>query len=296
MRVIEHFDFNKHPFMFNYNAKTTDNLFQMFHAHQGLEFLFIEQGNGHIIIEQQLVPLHPPMLFIFQPYQLHRIHVTASKEMPYVRSIFVVEPHALEPYLLQFPSLRAFFRRTWLELLPTQALLLDSEQALALKNALLLTHSEREQVKTYQQEQKDEATALGALNVLRLLRTMPDLFLSQLNNRPLREAHLAEQTMAWIEEHFREAFSLQSLADSLHVSPHYLSHLFRQDTGSSITEYMIARRLREACFLLETSDMPVKDIALKLGLSAISYFVQLFKKHMGITPYQYRLKRRKSFI
>ncbi|WNR42838.1 helix-turn-helix transcriptional regulator [Paenibacillus roseipurpureus] len=296
MKLIDHFDLKKHPFMFSYCHQTTDNLFQMFHAHQGLELLFIEQGNGHVIIEQQVVPLHPPLLFIFQPYQLHRIHVSANEDMPYIRSVFVMEPHTLEKYLIQFPSLRTFFRRLWLERLPAQAVQLEREQAVELKNAFLLTHHEREHIKSEKHDHKQEATVLGALSILRILRTMPNLFSDQLDKRPYREAHLTEQIMVWIEAHFREEFSLQDLADCLHVSPHYLSHLFRQDTGSSITEYMIARRLREACFILDTSDIPIKDIAIQLGLSSIPYFVQLFKKHMGITPHQYRIIKRKSFI
>ncbi len=83
----------------------------------------------------------------------------------------------------------------------------------------------------------------------------------------------------------------EDMARSLHLSPYHLSHLFKESTGISITEYMAARRIHQAVRLLTTTDKPVSWIAEAVGLLNVSYFCKLFKSHMGIPPHQYRKKR-----
>ncbi len=102
-------------------------------------------------------------------------------------------------------------------------------------------------------------------------------------------SHPVEDIIQWIEQHYSEEFRLESLAGELHLSPFYLSRLFNTATGSSITQYITARRIREACLLLQTSSLSISAIGQNVGLSNPSYFNQLFKRATGITPHQYRL-------
>jgi AraC-like DNA-binding protein len=94
--------------------------------------------------------------------------------------------------------------------------------------------------------------------------------------------------MEWVEQHFREELSLKQLASELHLSSYHISHLFQEHTGFTITDYMTARRLKEACLLLSTTSYSIRDIGQNIGLNSDSYFIQLFKKHIGVTPKQYR--------
>ncbi|QTH43087.1 helix-turn-helix transcriptional regulator [Cohnella sp. LGH] len=58
---------------------------------------------------------------------------------------------------------------------------------------------------------------------------------------PLR---YSEQIMRWIEEHFAEAVSLERIAEEMHLSRFYVSRVFRAETGSSLSDYLAARRMR----------------------------------------------------
>ncbi|MNC49597.1 HTH-type transcriptional activator RhaS [compost metagenome] len=111
--------------------------------------------------------------------------------------------------------------------------------------------------------------------------------------RPLR---ISEKIMEWMEDHYKEEFSLESLGNDLHLSSYHLSHVFTEETGTSITAYKNARRLREACHLLCTSDYAIREIAEKSGFTDISYFSQLFKKQIGISPKEYRLSSAEQFV
>jgi len=69
-----------------------------------------------------------------------------------------------------------------------------------------------------------------------------------------------------------------------------VSRIFRQETGSSITDYLTARRIKQACRLLQTTSLPVDRVGIEVGLPNMSYFIQLFKKVTGVTPLKFRNK------
>ncbi len=86
--------------------------------------------------------------------------------------------------------------------------------------------------------------------------------------------------------------SLNELSASLHVTPKYLSTLFNQDTGMSITDFMQNIRIDLAKYMLTHSDMKYPDISNYLCFGSQSYFNQVFKKKTGITPREYRQQER----
>ena len=83
-------------------------------------------------------------------------------------------------------------------------------------------------------------------------------------------------------------FSLRILATAADCSPFHLCRAFRRVTGSSITSYQHALRLRLALPLLRDADSDLSDIALRLGFASHSHFTALFRRHFGVTPSRYR--------
>ncbi|MFD2878690.1 helix-turn-helix domain-containing protein [Paenibacillus rhizoplanae] len=63
---------------------------------------------------------------------------------------------------------------------------------------------------------------------------------------------------------------------------------FHQETGGRLVDYLTARRLKQACRLLETTDLTVERIGRTVGFPNSSYFNQLFKRVLGLSPLQYR--------
>ncbi|WP_260871158.1 helix-turn-helix domain-containing protein [Paenibacillus xylanexedens] len=103
-----------------------------------------------------------------------------------------------------------------------------------------------------------------------------------------RQPQYAEQIMQWIERNFSQSFELSRLAEELHISKSYASRMFKKETGSTITEYLLARRIKQACHLLETTSQPIDVIASALGFNTAAYFIAQFKQIYRTTPLQYR--------
>lgn len=99
-----------------------------------------------------------------------------------------------------------------------------------------------------------------------------------------------QQTIQYIQAHYSEDLTLQSLAKTLNYSPNYLGHLFSTQLGYSFHEYLHILRLKYAQSLLQTTDMTSEEIAAASGYHSTEYFLAVFKKKTGITPSAYRAK------
>lgn len=78
------------------------------------------------------------------------------------------------------------------------------------------------------------------------------------------------------------------LSEQLKLSPSYLSQIFKQETGTTINQFIISFRMDMACSLLLKSDRKVADIAQSCGFLDQNYFTKIFKKYTGLTPSDYR--------
>ena len=88
--------------------------------------------------------------------------------------------------------------------------------------------------------------------------------------------------------------SLESTADKFNLSAGYLGKLFKSATGENFSHYLINLRLNEAARLLTDTAIPAKTICEKIGMTNVTYFSTLFKKHMGLSPIRYREKMQKE--
>jgi two-component system response regulator YesN len=81
---------------------------------------------------------------------------------------------------------------------------------------------------------------------------------------------------------------LNDIADSVNLSPAYLSALYKKHTGFNISEEITNVRIENACYLLKKSGLSIKEIGNRIGYSNQYYFSTSFKKKMGVSPSEYR--------
>ncbi len=96
------------------------------------------------------------------------------------------------------------------------------------------------------------------------------------------------EAISHINKYFYKPITLQELADIAALSPYYFSRVFARETGMTPHKYLISTRMANAKFLLKTSQMSVKEIAIRSGFSDESGFCTAFKKQEGMTPKEYR--------
>lgn len=100
------------------------------------------------------------------------------------------------------------------------------------------------------------------------------------------------QIKQYIAEHIAEELRVEDIAEYIHVSPNYLSYLFKSETGMTLRDYIAAERISRAKdYLLQGESL--RETALLTGFSTDSYFVQKFKAAVNMTPKQFQKKYQK---
>lgn len=100
---------------------------------------------------------------------------------------------------------------------------------------------------------------------------------------------LVYQALNYIERHFTEReLSLVNVAKEIHVTPPYLSNLFKDKTGKNFTEYLLELRMEKAKDLLGNTSLRVQEIAEEIGYLNPHYFSSTFKKYTKMTPLEFR--------
>ncbi|MCS7461721.1 AraC family transcriptional regulator [Paenibacillus doosanensis] len=281
------------PFSFDYKRTSESAFKEVFHAHLEMEFTYIHEGVGNLIVEGRTYPIGPGTLMVFHPFQLHRVQIHVTAERPFIRSVIMFDPALLTPYWETFPLLKSFFASLKQHAKAARPIrMLDEADP-----ALLWMKSFHEARRTILPAEKQEEWMFFLLGLMRQLRRAelakreePD----EQTTLSARHPHRAEQIMQWIERHYAEPFRLEQMAKELHLSRYHIAHLFKEATGTTILAYVTATRIRHACLLLTTTSLTVPEIGLRAGLPNPSYFCRVFKETMGTTPHQYRLNIQKS--
>ncbi|MUG92915.1 helix-turn-helix domain-containing protein [Scytonema sp. UIC 10036] len=100
------------------------------------------------------------------------------------------------------------------------------------------------------------------------------------------------EVFKFIELNYHQSISLKEVAQAVGYSSGYLTELVRRLTGKTVNDWIILRRLTEACtLLLETNDS-VNQIASKVGYQNINHFYCQFRDYHSITPHAWREAQR----
>jgi AraC-like DNA-binding protein len=122
-----------------------------------------------------------------------------------------------------------------------------------------------------------------------LLEDMRRKYCLLVQNHSLRGySHVTQRIINYIDFNLIEPLSLNHIAGIFSMNPSYLSSQFKKETGKTITDYIIERRIQGALFLLATTDLPIQTVAEKVGFFDENYFSRTFKKVQHKTPREYR--------
>ena len=106
---------------------------------------------------------------------------------------------------------------------------------------------------------------------------------------------IVAKSLQYINKNYKEKITLKDIEDNLHVNPSYFSTLFKQEMGTTFTEYLNSVKVNYACELLTETNLSIIDISLATGFEDQSYFTKVFKRKCKMTPKEYRNKSTKLF-
>ena len=104
----------------------------------------------------------------------------------------------------------------------------------------------------------------------------------------IAEVSPMERIISYIHVNFTKTITVKDLAQIAHVSPSYLAHVFKKQTGYAPLEYVIKMRMERAMMLLAHSSKTVAEIAEEVGYDSVTAFIKIFKRKTNYPPSVYR--------
>ncbi len=104
-----------------------------------------------------------------------------------------------------------------------------------------------------------------------------------------------QNILSYIEDHFADDVNLEKLENEIHLDKHYMSHIFKEVTGTTIFTHLYTRRINQAqlLFLIEEEES-VTNVCYRVGFKHLSHFSRVFKKFVGMPPEVFRQTMQKK--
>jgi len=112
-------------------------------------------------------------------------------------------------------------------------------------------------------------------------------------SRNIKNVDIIRKTREFIRANYKKSIKLIDISKAIYLSPYYLSHIFKKETGFTLFEYLTKVRIEEAKRLLENTPWNTTQISFEIGYSDQSYFCKVFKKSEGVSPSVYRKRMRR---
>lgn len=138
-----------------------------------------------------------------------------------------------------------------------------------------------------------EKVAYNHIRVGSLLLDTLAIWQRELDRGELSPASImqVERMKTYIQNHYREKITKDTLGDYIRRTPSYAATLFKKGTSQTISEYVHAVRMKTALYMLSNSLLNVTEIAEYLGYNDVSYFQRLFKRTYGRTAGEFLTTR-----
>lgn len=235
------------------------------HTHNHLELFYIVGGKGQFRIQDQLYPVNANNLVIINPNVTHTEVSLNAQPLEYiVLGIEGIELATSENTNGQFN-------------------ILDHFESVEISGCLRNILREMEQKNT---GYEDVCQAYMEILIIRLMRNTSLAVPAE--PQMISGNRQCAAVKRYIDLHFKEALTLDQLAEDAHMNKYYLSHAFKREYGVSPINYMIGKRIEESKYLLAETDLSMSQIAQLLGFSSLSYFSQVFRRTQAVTPMAYR--------
>ena len=235
------------------------------HTHNHLELFYIVGGKGQFLIQDQLYPVNANNLVVINPNVSHTEVSLNAQPLEYiVLGIEGIELQTSDTSNGQFS-------------------ILDHFESVEISGCLRNILRETELKNT---GYEDVCQAYMEILIIRLMRNIVLAIPSE--PQAISTNRQCAAVRRYIDMHFKEALTLEQLAEECHMNKFYLSHAFKREYGVSPINYMISRRIEESKYLLAETDLSLSQIAQLLGFSSLSYFSQVFHRTQAISPKEYR--------
>lgn len=234
-------------------------------------------------------PLQPGSLSFVLPYRVHRVpHPAGSRfyvinfNQRFLRPELDVDPLDLEDVPLErAPELAPFLFQEFLDFR------LEGAELDAAHEACRIMRAENEARRYCSLEViRAELVLMLAMVCRRHEAQLSELALAQAQRTSRRDA--LSRVVRYVRENLAQRISLGDAAAAADLSPNYLAHLLKKETGRTFGDLVTERRMERAQELLAHTGMRILDVAQAVGFDDEAYFARRFKQCFGVAPSAYR--------
>lgn len=254
----------------------------IYHEHDFLELAYVLEGKAEHTVNDITMTISRGDYFIIDYGTKHKYNPIDRSTLRIMNCMFspmVIDPslkncrrfkELINHYLINFDS-------TILNSNPTSHLYQDNSGEI-LK---LLNRMNREYVAKkigYQEVMRGQFIEL-LINIIRNITVVDtDVF----------DNNIVQYIIKHVQKHYSEKLSLNKIAEKYNYSLANASRIFKEKTGLSFQDYVQSVRIKESCRLLSNTTYSIPEIAQSVGYGDTKFFNQLFKRHLGLTPRDYR--------
>ena len=247
------------------------------HSHDYYELYFFEEGAVTMVIDEKPYALRPGDVIVIPPGMDHRA-ILSDSETPYRRFVFWQSKALVEALESRSADYGYLLRRA--EDRGRYVYHFDPPTFNAIRTRLFTlldeTHADR----------FGRQTAID-LSISELLLFLSRTVHEQEQRRNRKEQQIRYEAIThYVDEHLNEPLSLDALARQFYLSKYYLVHLFRENTGLSLHQYILKKRLAACCDAMQ-GGAAVGEAYRQWGFGDYSAFYRAFRKEYGMSPSAY---------
>ena len=245
------------------------------HLHSAVEILLVMEGTVDYTVEDKVFQVRKGEILIIPPDTIHSLAMGENSS----RYIFLFEADTVMG-MRDVKAMDKYFRRPFH--------LRDGGDAFIRIREMLIKMNE-----SYQKQELLWNTVCCSY-LLRIYSLLSQWYIPGISRVAGGEIHsmrseVFSAVLTYINDHYKEEISLDTVADFSGFSRYYFSRSFRHQTGYSFKEYLCRKRLEAAMDLLTRTTRPIRDVAAESGFGSVATFNRLFRESKGCTPSQYRV-------
>lgn len=124
-----------------------------------------------------------------------------------------------------------------------------------------------------------------------LLRILSGMMQESRPEETSTDAEIIERVRRYIDAHYGQDLSLESMATRFYISKYQISRLFKRIYDVNYQDYVLKARMEAAARFLRSTQMKLYEVSQRVGFEEPSYFSNVFKKYYGVSPREYRCGR-----